>query len=509
MKIHKTVILYLLIFSIAFTSASSSIYRQTEFINLLAGINAFHLRQAKLTAKADIGKYEYPLPPKGIGFTKHELEQITDIKHNRMPSSTAYLTSAQASDDVNILFRVLKYCYAPYQYFGGDRTFGSAREHILCALSKSKTISTLNINDLLVQNLQFIKDGHFALGGADVCERTMYFYNESIEFGKDTGGFYKTVNNKHIYVKAVNSDTPSKYMRLSINPDGKLVYYVGENLWEARSKKILLIHPKVNITYKSGTSSDIMSLKVAWPKDYSPSVGYSYKFDGGIPVDKIPRLFDASQNDTTCEVFSHSGLSLKDKKIFVLDDRGNTGGDDSYFVQWLKNYTGKNSSQSFSTSCNSIRLGSSAGQLLSAKFLLSKPKPSTDAQNKISSYLHEYQYGYNYWSPSSTSSNIIDNKNYIFILMDKNVASSGESLILHMLNMQNTVLIGSNTGGVLLSNAEVGFVLPNSRIQVICGSELDLLNPGVFNECQGFSPDIWVGGDSLSRVIKMIHYYYI
>jgi hypothetical protein len=63
-----------------------------------------------------------------------------------------------------------------------------------------------------------------------------------------------------------------------------------------------------------------------------------------------------------------------------------------------------------------------------------------------------------------------------------------------MFNIENTLIIGGHTAGVLTSIPSESFVLPNSKIPVVANDLFFLHSPEHFAEGIGFAPDIWVHG---------------
>ncbi len=211
-------------------SACSPKKPDMTFQEQLKQINANHIAEGKKLPQCLITGYEEPLPEKEIGFTEKELESLTDYKKAAQPSDSKLISPAQAKTDTELFFRVLKYCYGPYQYFGGDEKFGKAKA---AALSEIPTgnISTRRLGDILIQNLGFVQDVHFAIGDRNFADYSVYLHSEAVEYGKDANGYYKVRGWEKSYVKTVDGKDPAGFMKLSINPSGKLVYYVGGLYW--------------------------------------------------------------------------------------------------------------------------------------------------------------------------------------------------------------------------------------------------------------------------------------
>ncbi len=416
------------------------------------------------------------------------------------------LTFKQASADTDLLFRVLQHCYGPYGYFGGDAKFGKAKVAILADLKKEGTVSTEEFKNLLIEHLSFIQDTHFSIDNRNFIDHTYYLHSEETTFEKDENGFFKVQDGKKLYVDTVDGKDPAAVMKLSISPEGKLVYYAGGMYPVSRFRDR---DPAIPIVYRSSKVSDTLTLQWSNDSSLTDDPAYRKQVISGIPVISYRRCYDKSAEDTTCEDFAAGGTALKDQKAFVLDIRGNIGGDDSYFLQWRQNYTGNRDLQWSATGSDQIELQSRAGMYILAKALQNQSKVSDAGKQMVESSMKSYQNGKNSWQLTSYSPlEQSENQNVIFVLVDTGDASSGEDIISELKTMKNVVIVGTNTAGCMLSNAEVQVVLPSSKLMVRCGNWLSLYNPEVFTEGTGFLPDIWnVGDDALPRLIAMIKYY--
>ena len=105
-------------------------------------------------------------------------------------------------------------------------------------------------------------------------------------------------------------------------------------------------------------------------------------------------------------------------------------------------------------------------------------------------------------------SKIVKNKNILFILMDNATASASEKFIESLSNIDNIVLVGTNTKGALLSGDPKYYKLSNSSINVYIGTILYMTPFGIDFEGKGFEPDLLVdSNDALDKTIKLIKYY--
>lgn len=469
------------------------------FGGMLRTINDSHARELSLSPSRDLSRYEYRLPQNDVGFSASELRAVTDYSSEKTADGTL-ITEKQAESDADLFFRVLRYCYAPYGYFGGDKTFGRARTQVLLALRKGGKITTEDFGGLLAKNLAFVEDAHFSIGGIRIVSEDYYYSSDELQFLKDAFGYYKPRNGKKIYVKSINGRDPAEFMKLSVNTSGRLVYYAGALLQKSRTGR-LQDKIAVKVSYRGG-GEDSMTLEPSYLYR-TQGENYSLAEDGGVPVVSLRRCFDESPEDDSCENFVSSAAKLKNAPVLILDIRGNIGGSDSYISQWIHDLTGCGN---FSENSSLGELDSRAGSFIFAKTLLAQPKLTTEAKSALQSCNAIYQSGQNTWENTDMADKlkIYGGGRLVFVLTDKSDASSGESIVSMLRSMKNTVFVGTNTDGCLMGNAEVQFVLPDSRLSVVCGNFIDLYNPKVMSEGAGFMPDIWDGGDSLGDVLSLI-----
>lgn len=79
----------------------------------------------------DIKKYLYNYNTNDAGFTDKEVDMLTNFDvHSAFKNydKNKVLTTNMAASDVNYLFKLLKYSYGGYQYFGGDKVFDAAKK---------------------------------------------------------------------------------------------------------------------------------------------------------------------------------------------------------------------------------------------------------------------------------------------------------------------------------------------------------------------------------------------
>ena len=82
--------------------------------------------------------------------------------------------------------------------------------------------------------------------------------------------------------------------------------------------------------------------------------------------------------------------------------------------------------------------------------------------------------------------------------------SGGETFADQFTNIENTLVIGQNTFGMLTTSSGTPHYLPNSGMPVSMGRYLLLHPENTWIEGVGFEPDIWVVGNALNAAFALI-----
>lgn len=350
--LKKIIYLLILIFTITCTGCSTS---KKSYVSLADEIKTINKSRNETTPLPDIEKYLYKYKDKDEGFTDAEVDMLTNFNKELAFKKYDYskvLTKDMALSDVNYLFRLLKYTYGGYQYFGGDKVFNAAKDNMINKIKNSDSIKVKQFHDLIGQSLDFIKDGHFRITNSAPIDKykNIYYYSEEYEFYKDEKGYYTSIDNTKYYLKSVESSNKvQEYMKLTINKDGKLVHNIGllqNNIEPILKLNIKLINDKKQLDKKV---SLVESMPLGW---YNNKTGFSKQIINGIPVvtctrmydknntDNSYKLFDESCTDNTCKLFGESGKELKNYPISVVDIRSNQGGFEEPGAEWFEGYTG-------------------------------------------------------------------------------------------------------------------------------------------------------------------------
>ena len=72
-------------------------------------------------------------------------------------------------------------------------------------------------------------------------------------------------------------------------------------------------------------------------------------------------------------------------------------------------------------------------------------------------------------------------------------------------NLENTLIIGENTTGIMIGSAAYSIRLPISGLFIQIGNSMFLPpDENYFEEYRGFLPDLWVAGDAEETAIALL-----
>jgi hypothetical protein len=355
---------------------------------------------------------------------------------------------------------------------------------------------------MLRKYLAFIQDGHFFINYSPILEMQSYFNTEELVFKQDKRGYFSQIDGEKQYLLSVDGNTEIEgYMKLSIGPDGELIYYLGM-LGEKSFR-----NKTVNVVFDKTTVS-LMLDNAAFTQAYDPAPAYSEDWEGEVPVVACRDL----TSPETCKSFISSASRLSSHKVAILDLRGNHGGSPDAVKQWLNAYDSNGLAEYWFGTSSMYRLGRALYYILArtmdagANYLTLWDKNNS----RRNLYMQLYRTGINSYDIFRENIPLeqLEAEELLFVLMDNGDYSAGEVLLFALRNRQNTIFVGVNSSGSLLSGGGQQVVLPNSGINVTYGNGLFFwYDERVFQEGRGFLPDIWVGGDALERVEALIAYY--
>jgi hypothetical protein len=410
-------------------------------------------------------------------FSKEALDQGVDLGKT--------ISTEDALKEIDILFRIIKYGYAGYQYFGGDETFHSAKEKIVFDINQTSNQGQLLIGlyiEMIAKHLDFIQDGHFQIDKISFRKVSRYYSTNQYLFNKDKDGVYTHRKDQKHYLVSINGTDPSKYINYSMDEKGEIFYQLGM-LSEEIDGEI-----SINLEYDDGFTQRVL-LK---PQKSTPIPGSTYlrKAIDNIPVIENRSLSPSPARVRLIERFVSDVKKLQDKKLLILDIRSHQGGNENYAVKWCSNLTGekiKHASGFIFTLLTTKTARKLHKNFIEAYFDKKEAKSLMFYQNLMG------KIGIRGWFPTIYRKGArIHNNTFIIVLIDQYAASAGEGFVSYLRRMDNVIFIGSNTAGAFFTG-DVGVCqLPYSNVTVRIPTSIRFEPDFVNRDGIGYLPDIWV-----------------
>jgi len=109
-----------------------------------------------------------------------------------------------------------------------------------------------------------------------------------------------------------------------------------------------------------------------------------------------------------------------------------------------------------------------------------------------------------YFTAEAFRDDVITNDQLIIMLIDRFTVSSGEIFADQFTNIENTLIIGQNTFGMLTTSSGLPLYLPHSGIPVSMGRYILVHPHDTWTEGVGFAPDVWATGDALAAAMALV-----
>jgi len=413
-----------------------------------------------------------------------------------------FLTHEQLGEEIRFLFDLLRNGYGGYQYFGGDDVFLSIRDALLERLAgMDNPLQVYSyLNDLILPALQdVIADNHFWIHDVRLGTpaRVPYMSDEFILRRSDNCFITEIDGSMYRVIEITRNAQPVGGTLPTLTPEGEFVWAFGLLTLEG-PRDVMEITVLLENTATGENHSRIVNLSkvaAAPPRPRYPMI--VTRELGGITIMESRSFHPGSRDDR--DNFLRSGYALRDRPVLIIDLNGNSGGRAAYPHDWVRLYTGYE---------------------LTGFMLFFQPRSQVSIE--LQDYLIPYQLstifrarrvGSTTEEPSGGIGFLVQmapipNENLVIVLMDNNVASAGELFVGHLRQLENVLVVGTNTMGALISGSTGKTSLPHSGLRITFGTSISMrLDLSPF-EGVGFMPDLWVPpGESLERVLRFIERY--
>lgn len=484
---------------------------KTETLDLTTLVDQLNSeRKAEVEQPIKYNLMDFEKESEGNTFTEEELEELFKGGARRL------VTKEEAIEDIDIFFKVLKEGYGGYIHFGGQERFEQAKQEMIAKVESvvEERITTVQFEQILREGIAFIEDSHFWINDKPLYfdEQYCYYGSEIGDIEKDSKGYYILEQNKKAYI----DEFFEAYIKPTINEAGKLVYGLFAIATEEEKEEL-----PTTIGLKRGMKSNSQEIewKLCQVRDSQLEAGcqyYSYTENSGIPVITCKAMV----NDYESIDFLEKGLTVRDKKVGILDLRGNGGGDMLEGFKWLYQVTGKtiypkqivvvykNQIQSYSNKF-SMKGAVTSGSRGNGRTTLSNQEELYAAYQAYQKCIVEEDQ----WQIQNHAQEEKWNENETlwFVLVNKNVGSAAEIVLRQMETMSNVIIVGTNSNGCLVTGGvlrDLPIYLPNSKNQIIYGTKLIIANDMEGYDERGTLPDIYIADENvLDAVVRCYQYY--
>ena len=465
-------------------------YKDNKNYKFVQQVNSERLLEAKEAKNAIYESIKLP----SCNMSQEEMYSLFITKDNMNIARNYYnydnnvVLKNDAKEDINLLFKALKFGYGGYEIFGGDEIFTKAKNNILKEINNHDNLLVKDLETILINNLSFIKDNHFRINENPVFkEKYTYYYNNHHPIIKDGQEYYMNFENKKYKIESINKDKNiENYIRYTLNKNGVLSYELGILSLENKQLEVLISNNDNKKTIPINLEQSNNTVKNTSIKD--SNIGY-------IKLNSMKKISDDILNKTK---------SIKNNRVNILDLRGCSGGSDLEARKWFETYfnqeIGINGTILFKYTefikemyINEIKRSYELGLCSEEEFI--------NEITRISSFYSKEKM--NSIIPYTEVDKTLDNDNYLLVLVDNTIASSAESLLIYLRTVKNVVFIGTNSSGTTKIMDKLGFLLPNTKIVCAFGTKAYNFSSFEIEEGKGLEPDIWLGTeDILDRAYK-------
>lgn len=362
------------------------------------------------------------------------------------------LSLDEAVKEVELLFRILRYGYGAYYYFGGDEQFELIKNKIIASLEDN--MSTESYLKVLKESFaECVRDGHFSIGKGpegrvlNINAHPYYYYSDMYFDIDEENKFYLLSQGvKWYYVSCCDKAR----IVPTLLEDGRLVYNLMIYSPEIPDYKLILTDGK----------SERIESNINWTRAAMSSTGFEDKKELTDDYYMVNILGpNTDHNLSNLDPFINS-------KNILFDNRGNGGRSLNNIPRLMEDF-----------------FPSVIGESYSYKIY------NVERENAL---FRDLPIGGERVIQVRNDGKLIENDNKnIFILVNKDNGSNGEDFEYIFKSYSNTAVIGVNTGGSEICGNVKQFYLPYSKIPVTFGISLKFYETVSNLDGIGIEPDIW------------------
>lgn len=335
----------------------------------------------------------------------------------------------------------------------------------------------------VVENYPFLEVNKRTAGVDWVANKELYLERiQKAHFESVLGAIIGDLNNRHTELL---DEYDAEFFRNAYGENNEMGYWSGMYF-------DVLNHPKVLQRYGLEAYKEEEIAEVNENHQQS-STNASVKdvIEGKVASIHIPSLMISSTQFQEDQDLIKTYLNkVKDYQALVIDIRGNSGGDSSYWMYFLL-------PQIISTDDEVVHYSFlKDGDITKAYFKAKDAKPlKVKNLDKLTlpNLPSEVREEFSYYTPIhlkvSPAEDSINFKGEIYLLVDESVYSSAEMLATFAKESALATLIGSKTAGDGIGSDPAFFMLPNSGYVIRMSKELGTTSDGTCNEEHKTTPD--------------------
>ncbi|MBE6725031.1 MAG: hypothetical protein E7576_07535 [Ruminococcaceae bacterium] len=388
------------------------------------------------------------------------LERIRSAQYRDGAEETSDpLPVEDAREDVRLFFDLLRYCWSGYPYYAERFDFSALRDRIMGALPDP--VPAAHLRELLCASLKpFVSDSHFSFRGGGRLDKPIRAYFTAITVRKAEKG-YEVVRSKREDIPAgwflTSENVRDRLFETLPSPDGTRLYLVG-TLAESDPGTMDLCGRSVPLHPCRTDGFEVPGGAWSEWEDGGVKISADVSFDGGWVAETNRSLGKSG------DVHFERGLSHRSDPVLVWSLLGNHGGDSGYpkhFVEGLNGYA------VWESECAERKLAQTDPSGFEVRC-------ETFGSPRVDLSRSEYD-------------------GRLFVLQNKQTASSGEAAVMYARSVKNAVFVGSATMGCGQFGDLMKWTLPHSGVTFAMGYKVFHMEG--FEEGRGLLPDLWLDSD--------------
>jgi hypothetical protein len=408
------------------------------------------------------------------------------------------ITPAQATEDVAMIRYLFETAYSGTTYWkrqGVDFDGMYAALGALCQASGPIVVKRLE--EILDRYLEPIQDGHLSIIGRS---RHRFFRHEDPYFAdlllEESGdGFVVVASREPELVPGEKVSVARHQVFPTLAPEGKKHVLVG--CLSSRPRSRIFLHRASG----ARVSVNLHPCRLADADFADESV---FRLDA---VERIPHVrvcsFDSAGHGELVQ-FEKTAQTLQSAQDIILNLHGNSGGSSRYGANWVQSLNGFVQSPVSTAVLYSPAVveGWANENLEDASPYLQQS--IRNFRRILPELRQKPRRVWEYHSAQATASGS-GFPGRVVVLINRNVASSGELTTAYAKSFPRHLLVGENSAGIGTFGEVRQYALAHSKMRFFLPSKL-FLEPGI-REGRGYVPDFWLDtSDPLKEIARWIRY---